>query len=319
MGRIKLWIRRNKIEDRSKNLWYSIFAGVLAAGGYAGIFNRGDKPPIHWDDGEFWAASLTRMTPVPLDPLLLILLGIFGLIFGSFVTALSYRLPRGESVAHGRSKCAACGHTLASVDLVPVASWVAQGGVCRYCRTKISWRYPAIEIVSITLFVCAGWLVGDNLAHVLVLLAMTPVMLALAVIDLEHQRLPNVPVLVLALLAVAWRWTDDGAIFAGLATAAITFGAGILLNAAYKAVTGKQGLGMDDTKLFVLAGVALPVGPFLLFIALAGILGTIFGGLWHRRTRASQFPFAPAILMAFWLCLAAGSRLIDQLVILRVN
>ena len=58
MDRIKLWIRRNKIEDRSKNLWYSIFAGVLATGGYAGIFDRGDKPPIGWDDGEFWVASL---------------------------------------------------------------------------------------------------------------------------------------------------------------------------------------------------------------------------------------------------------------------
>ncbi len=259
------------------------------------------------------------MYQAPLDPLLLIPLGAFGLIFGSFVTALSYRLPRGESVAHGRSKCAACGHTLAPIDLIPVASWVLQGGACRYCRAKISWRYPAIEVVSSVLFVAAGVVLAGNIAHLLVLLAMTPVMLALAIIDLEHQRLHNILVLVLALCAVAWRWTDDRAILAGLGVAAITFGAGLLLNAAYKSVTGKPGLGMGDTKLFALAGVALPVGPFLLFVAFAGILGTIFGGLWHRRTRASQFPFAPAILMAFWLCLTAGNRLIDQLVILRVN
>ena len=116
------------------------------------------------------------------DVLKLPLLAILGLIFGSFITALSYRLPRGESVARGRSRCGACGHTLAAMDLIPVMSWVLQHGACRYCGVKVSWRYPAIEVICAALFAAAGALLQDPV-QLLLLIAMTPVMLALAVVD----------------------------------------------------------------------------------------------------------------------------------------
>ncbi len=251
-------------------------------------------------------------------PSLLVPLGALGLVFGSFVTALSYRLPRGESVARGRSHCPACGHVLTVPDLLPILSWVAQGGACRHCRAQVSWRYPAIEAVTMALFIAAG-LAAADLTHLVLLLAMTPVMVALAVIDLEHQRLPNSLTIMLAMLALAWRWRGDGDILSGLTAAAAVALLGALLNVGFRKLKGKPGLGMGDTKLFALAGLALPLGSYLLFMTIAGVLGVIWGGLWRWRLGISHFPFAPAILAAYWLSLVAGETLLERLVILRMG
>jgi prepilin signal peptidase PulO-like enzyme (type II secretory pathway) len=256
------------------------------------------------------------MTPAHLDPLLLVPIAAVGLVFGSFVTALSYRLPRGESIAHGRSKCPACGHTLTALDLVPVFSWMAQGGKCRHCRAKISWRYPAIEAVTVFLFVAAALLAPD-MRHMVILMAMTPVIVTLAVIDLEHRRLPNILVIALAALAVLWRLSGDQAIVTGLATAALAGALGLGLDAGFRGLTKKRGLGMGDTKLFALAGLALPVVPYLLFVGLAGVFGVVWGLAWRRRTGDTEFPFAPAILLSYWVCLVAAEPAINRLIALR--
>jgi len=253
------------------------------------------------------------MPLAPSDPTILIPLAAFGLVFGSFVTALSYRLPRGESIARGRSRCPVCGHTLTVPDLVPVLSWAAHRGACRHCGTKISWRYPAIELLTAALFVAAGVLAAD-LRHMLLLVAMTPLMVALAVIDLEHRRLPNSLLALLAVLALAWRWSGDQDFLTGGATAAVVIVLGLLLDGAYKARTGETGLGMGDTKLMALAGLALPVGPFLLFLTVAGLLGLLSGGSWRLlQPGARGFPFAPAILMAYWLGLARGEAMLQKI------
>ncbi|MSO72866.1 MAG: prepilin peptidase [Rhodospirillaceae bacterium] len=251
-------------------------------------------------------------------PSLLVPLGALGLVFGSFVTALSYRLPRGESITRGRSRCPACGHVLTIPDLVPVLSWVVQGGACRHCRAKVSWRYPAIEAVTMALFIAAGLSV-DDLTHLVLLLAMTPAMVALAVIDLEYQRLPNSLSILLAALALAWRWQGDGDILAGLTAAAAVGVVGVLLDVGFRKLAGRPGLGMGDTKPFALAGLALPLGAFLLFLTIAGVLGVIYGRVWRWRLRISHFPYAPAILAAFWLCLVAGEPLLQRLVSLRIG
>jgi leader peptidase (prepilin peptidase)/N-methyltransferase len=249
------------------------------------------------------------MTSFGIDgPLLAFSLAAFGLVFGSFVTALSYRAPRGERISHGRSRCPSCGHALGSRDLVPVLSWVIQGGACRYCRAKISWRYPAIEIATAALFVGAGFLARD-FTHLFLLLAMTPLMVALAVIDLEHRRQPNVLLAALALLALAWRWAGDQAFLTGVAVAIAVCILGVLLDMAAKAATGRPGLGAGDTKLFALAALALPVDLFLLFALIAALLGIGLGGIWGWRNRSALFPFAPAILAAYWISLVGADSL----------
>jgi leader peptidase (prepilin peptidase)/N-methyltransferase len=77
---------------------------------------------------------------------------IFGLVIGSFLNAVIYRLRSGESVARGRSKCFDCQHVLSWLDLIPIISFLSLRGRCRYCRAKISWQYPLVELATASLF-----------------------------------------------------------------------------------------------------------------------------------------------------------------------
>ena len=138
-------------------------------------------------------------------PALLPLVGLLGLVFGSFITALSYRLPRGQSTASGRSRCPACGTTLGAVDLVPVFSWIFFRGRCRHCGAPVHWRYPVIEAVTAGLFVTAA-VVAASWPGLMVMLATVPVLVAIAVIGLEHGRVPDVLALFLLAAMAAWRW-----------------------------------------------------------------------------------------------------------------
>ncbi len=232
---------------------------------------------------------------------------VLGLVLGSFTTALSYRQPRGQSIAHGRSCCPACGHVLGVADLVPVLSWVAQRGACRHCGAPISARYPVIELTMMALFAAGVWTVTGG-AQLLILAAATVVTVTLGIIDLEQQRLPNVLLAVLAVLSLAWRWTTDHAWAPGLVAAVAIFAVCVMLNAGHKAATGREGLGMGDTKLLALAALAFPIGPLLVFFTTAGFLGTLFGLWWRWRWGAGGFPFGPPILAAYWLSLVYGPQ-----------
>jgi leader peptidase (prepilin peptidase)/N-methyltransferase len=84
-------------------------------------------------------------------------LGVLGLVVGSFLGSLVVRVPRGQPLLLARSACPHCGHQLAAIELIPVASWIFQNRRCRVCRTKLSAFYPVIEIAAATISVAAGW------------------------------------------------------------------------------------------------------------------------------------------------------------------
>ncbi len=229
----------------------------------------------------------------------LIFVGALGLIFGSFVTALSYRLPRGISIAKGRSGCPACGTTLSPRDLIPVVSWILSRGACRVCGTKIAWRYPAIEIAMAALFIAAAVMIDAPLRLVLVLAA-TPVAVALAVIDIEHRRLPNTLLAILAGLALAFRFHTDRDLATAAMTAAIVFMAAVALDRAGRRLF-KQGLGMGDAKAMAITALAFPPLALSAVLCGAGILGLLTGLFWRRDPAEPQyFPFGPGLLAALW-------------------
>lgn len=240
--------------------------------------------------------SLQATVPLLALPLVTLL----GLIFGSFVTALSYRLPRGQSVANGRSACPACGATLTPSDLVPVLSWIVHRGKCRHCGAGVSWRYPAIEILTALLFTIAAFAAAD-VVRLAVVLAMTTVMTALAIIDFEHLRLPNSLLLIFGLLSLVFRYLGDADFTGAALVSAVVFAAAIAVDQAGRRLIG-HGLGMGDAKLMAAAALALPIGPFLGALAAAGAAGALMGTLWKRRPEGrNQFPFGPVLLACFWV------------------
>jgi leader peptidase (prepilin peptidase)/N-methyltransferase len=93
-------------------------------------------------------------------PIVTILLaGIFGACVGSFLNVVLWRLPRGESVVAPPSHCPSCGTDLGPAELVPIASWLALRGHCRHCGTKISARYPLVELACALVFAFVAWLI----------------------------------------------------------------------------------------------------------------------------------------------------------------
>src|SRR5438067_1590402 len=121
---------------------------------------------------------------------LVVAAALFGLLVGSFLNVVIYRLPRRESVVRPRSRCPACGYQLSAADNVPVVSWVLLKGRCRNCHTGISARYPLIELATGALFAVVAARFGFDavLPGFLLLFA---VLLAISAIDLEHFIVPN--------------------------------------------------------------------------------------------------------------------------------
>ncbi len=227
---------------------------------------------------------------------------VLGPIFGSFVTALTYRLPRGESIAAGRSRCPACHHELTVPDLVPLVSWLAHRGRCRHCGTAISPRYPIIEASSLALFLGAALLIADPVRLALVFV-FAPIGLALSVIDFEHQRLPDSLVALLVPFAIAWRWHSGEGLLSALIAAAVTFALLLAMDQIISWRTGENGIGGGDAKMIACAAFCLPVPLFLAFLIVTGAGGLPLGVWWRRRTGQKRFPFGIAILFAWWLSL----------------
>lgn len=235
----------------------------------------------------------------------LAVLALFGLILGSAVTALAYRVPRGLSWVRGRSACPSCGHVLESRDLVPLLSWLLARGRCRHCGVAVSFRYPLTEIL------CAAWLVllafRVGLGWDYPFLALWGViMIALLWIDLDFQLLPDVFTLpgTLLGLAAALQWPGG----ARHALFGILLGSGLLWLLGWFWIRFRkiEGLGGGDIKLAAMFGVVLGWKLTLLTMFLASVVGAIWGAVLIARGSGSgktALPFgtllAPASLVAF--------------------
>jgi leader peptidase (prepilin peptidase)/N-methyltransferase len=229
---------------------------------------------------------------------------VLGLVMGSAVTALSWRVPRGESWVRGRSRCPGCGHVLGVPDLFPVLSWLASRGRCRHCGTRVSLRYPFTELL------CGAWAFlawrHDGLTPALPFVALWGFLLvALLWIDLDVQLLPDALTLPGTVFAIAAAMLGPGARHAMFG---MLVGAGLLwlVSEVYFRVRKIEGMGFGDVKLAAMFG-ALLGGPLtLLAIFLAAFAGSAVGLALILRGRGGMktaLPFgvflAPAAMIAY--------------------
>ncbi len=222
---------------------------------------------------------------------------------GSFLGLVIVRLPLGSPIARGRSRCDACGAPLRARDLVPVLSWLATGGHCRYCRRPLGWFYPGVELAALAVALVAVLIDGGRDVWVDCVLGWW--LLALGWIDLRTWLLPDaltLPLIIAGLAASVALDPDQltqralGAALGYLSLAAIA--------ALYRALRGREGLGGGDAKLLAASGAWLGVAtlPEVILLAaiaaLAAAAGLRLSGV--RLGRHSPLPFGPFLALATW-------------------
>lgn len=125
-----------------------------------------------------------------MDFLILAMVFILGTIIGSFLNVIVYRYNSGTSPLRGRSQCFSCGKTLVWYELIPLLSFLLQGGRCRKCRVKISWQYPLVEAITGVMFVSVFFL-EKSIFETVLLLFIFSILTVIAVYDLRHQIIPD--------------------------------------------------------------------------------------------------------------------------------
>ncbi len=265
---------------------------------------------------------------------------VFGLLIGSFLNVVVYRLPKmlerqwaaecaeisGQVAEIGppfnlvlpRSRCPHCGHVIHWYENVPVISYLVLRGRCSACKAPISWRYPVVEIVSSALFFFCAWRWGASVPGLL-WCSFSAALLSLALIDWDTTLLPDditQPLLWLGLIAAAMKWTP-----VGLNAAVWGAIAGYLslwsVYWVFKLVTGKEGMGFGDFKLYAALGAWFGWQALIPIILLASVIGAIVGIAMKFTTglrEGGYVPFGPFLAGAGFAALFLGPGTLRQAV-----
>lgn len=262
---------------------------------------------------------------------------ILGLCFGSFINALVWRLHQQSmpakkraaklaelSISKGRSMCPQCKHTLGALDLIPVASWLFLNGRCRYCSHPIGVQYPLVELLVALLFVASylAWpfdlATGQGVFRLLVWLPALILLMALAVYDVRWMLLPNklvFPLIGLGVVQTIIMATvyGGGIDYAFQAVLSLIIAGGIFYGL-YRLSKGAW-IGGGDVKMGYGLGLLLarPALAFaMLFIAsLLGLLVAMPGIITKKTTLTSKIPFGPFLIASTMIVMLSGQHLID--------
>ncbi|MBS1201294.1 MAG: leader peptidase PliD [Proteobacteria bacterium] len=270
---------------------------------------------------------------------------VLSLLIGSFLNVVIYRLPlilerewqaqcaemAGQpapsatgtetlTLATPRSFCPACKAPVRAIHNVPVVSWLALRGRCANCGARIPARYPLVELATAVLSAAVAWHFGFGFEAACAL-AVTWMLIPLTGIDLDHQLLPDVitlPLLWLGLLASLWHDPASGAALPASPTDAIVGAAAgylFLLGVfhVFKLLTGKEGMGYGDFKLFGALGAWLGWQMLPLILLLSAGVGAVVGiGLMvvRKQGRDVPIPYGPYLAGAGWIALMWGPQIV---------
>lgn len=231
--------------------------------------------------------------------LLDIFLTLAGLVFGSFVSALSYRFPKGISIAKGRSFCPKCKKQITWHDNIPLLSFFFLGGKCRNCKRPISWRYPAIELTTAIGFL----LIGPNFVQLVLFVLLELIF----IIDLENQIIPDRFIFVGLFFSL---FIVHGSLFNSLFAGFLAASFLLLIHLA----TRGRGMGLGDVKFAVLGGMIVGLNLSLTWLFLAFLTGGLVGTILLIGKKAGlkdKIAFGPFLVVAIPIALMWGEKIID--------
>lgn len=270
-------------------------------------------------------------------PLFLSGVFLFGLLIGSFLNVVILRLPmrleyewqcqckelleikdgptpeKPLSIAVSRSQCPKCGHKITAVENIPVLSYLFLSGRCSSCKTRISPRYPLVELATAGLFLLVAIHFGPTI-QTIAALGFTGVLIALAGIDIDHQLLPDD---LTFFLLWAGLFASLFGVFVDPVNSIIGALAGYLslwvIYHAFRLLTGKEGMGYGDFKLMAAMGAWMGWQMLPLIILLASLAGAVVGLAliaFNRHKKSQPMPFGPYIAAAGWVALQWGDQII---------
>lgn len=229
----------------------------------------------------------------------LVVIFFLGLAIGSFLNVCIYRLPRKESILLPPSHCPTCQTRLQITDLFPLFSFLFLRGKCRYCKNKIHWRYPLVELITGLGFVLLVNFYGFTLTGIMALIIYSFVIL-ITFIDLEHYLILNNTLLVLFLFALLYHFlANELSLLTRLGGMAIGFAIPFFL-----AIISRGGMGGGDIKLSAVMGFWLGFPAIFQGLFIAALLGSIVGItllLMKIKQRKEPIPFGPFLMFGFFI------------------
>lgn len=236
---------------------------------------------------------------------MLIILLVLGLMIGSFLGMLSYRLPRKINFTNDRSRCSSCNHIIAAYDNIPLLSFLILRGKCRNCHKKISFREPLIEIATGITFV----LMGFNIIN----LILAAILIAIFIIDLENQIIPDELVFLGLFVFIFGQILSSNpflyeSLIAGFISAILL----LLLNL----LTKGKGMGLGDVKLALLLGAMSGLNLFLVWLFFSFLSGAIVGVILILVKAAKlkgKIAFGPFLIIGLILTVYFGQTFISLL------
>jgi leader peptidase (prepilin peptidase)/N-methyltransferase len=237
-------------------------------------------------------------------------LGLAGLLIGSFLNVVAWRLPRGESLVHPGSACPACRTPITPYDNVPVLSWLVLRGRCRHCGARISGRYPAVELATAALYVAVA-LARDGVLDIVLGVLLVTALVPIVLIDLDRRIIPNAITLPAAVAAIVAGVILDVGFVPEQLIAGIAAGGFFLV----AALMYPRGMGMGDVKLAGMLGLYLgrAVAPAILIALVSGVLvgAVIVARKGAREGRKTAVPFGPFLALGGVVALFVGDALVD--------
>ncbi len=242
---------------------------------------------------------------------------ILGLLIGSFLNSVIWRISVKKSIADGRSICPKCKHELGVKDLIPVFSFVFLKGKCRYCKKGISWQYPLVELATGLIFFAISIFFFNNFPLMMFLLVISGCLIVIFVYDLKHFIIPDIVLVPAVVWSLIYRIseiifiTKDYSQFIYFLLA-IIIPCGFFL-ALYLLSKGTW-IGFGDVKLGILLGLILGWPNILMGLFLSYLIGGIIGTgliILKKKKIKSEVPFAPFLITGTMIAVFFGNRIID--------
>ena len=237
-----------------------------------------------------------------MEILIIVVLVVFALSWGSFLGLVGYRMPLNKSIIKPRSVCDNCGIRIKIIYLIPVLGFVLTAGKCKNCGVKIPVLYPILELITAALLLYSYQFIFTDIYSFIRTFILISFMLPSILTDLSHRIIPDrvsigliVVGFLLSLFDPFFSWTDS--------LLGILFGGGLLflLATGYYKATGREGLGGGDIKILAGIGALLGWQQTMYIIFFSSILGSFFGiaiMLFLKKDRLTALPFGPFIAIA---------------------